>query len=285
MLVFVILLCITMLLCSILIMKMITRRSFFACMFISMVFFLTKTSCVEAAYLYLNPTSGSFTNSQNIEVKLRINTEGEQPTTSDAVIIFDAAKLKLVEVKEPTAAEKFFPRFFLNNKTSKVFIGSAIQPQGTPQSGDGLIATLVFQGVSSGSTTVNILCEEGKTTDSNITLKKNQRVTDIIDCSKVQNASFTIGGGSGTTPSPTIRLTTTPGPSVSIRPSLSVTVKPTSSPSPTMSQTPTPFLSPTPTILPTPSALPKSGDTETTTLAIAIGLGLALISIIIKIFI
>ncbi|KXK11196.1 MAG: hypothetical protein UZ22_OP11002000400 [Microgenomates bacterium OLB23] len=137
------------------------------------VIFLTHIHSAHAAYLYLDPTTGTINSSTaRLEVKVRINTEGEKPTTTDAIISYDAAKLKVVQVKEPGQSEKFFPRFFLNSKPGKVFVGSAILPQGTPQSGDGLIATIVFEGVSDGAATASVVCEDGKTTDSNITLKK-----------------------------------------------------------------------------------------------------------------
>lgn len=246
--------------------------------------FLTLAPLSDAAYLYLDPTSGTVNGTDTIAVKVKINTEGEKPTTTDAIITYDPAVLKVVEVKEPAQAEKFFPRFFLNNKANKVFIGSAILPQGAPQSGDGLVATIIFRGVADGTTSATIQCEDGKTTDSNITLKKNQRVTDIIDCTKATTASITVGGvGGGPSPTTGAGLTGTPRltPTSGLLPSATPKL---ATPSPTKIVTPTLALSLTPTAGPTPSTLPETGSVETTTIAIAIGLGLTLLSIIIKIF-
>lgn len=252
--------------------------SFFLCLFV----FLLCSQASNAAYIYLDPTSGTISGTDKLEVKIRINTEGEKPTTTDAIITYDSEKLKVVEVKEPEQSEKFFPRFFLNNKANKVFVGSAILPQGTPQSGDGLIATIIFQGISDGSTIAAVQCEDGKTTDSNITLKKNQRVTDIIDCSKATSSTITVSGVGGG-PSPTTGLNSTPKPTSS-NGKPSATPKLTT-PTPTVLTSPTPTVGPslTPTSAPTPSTLPETGNIEPTTLAISIGLGLTLLSIIIKI--
>lgn len=249
--------------------------------------FLALATHIEAAYLYLDPTSGTIEANKQIEVDIKINTEGEKPTTTDAIIIYDAEKLKVIEVKEPSETEKFFPRFFLNNKTNKIFVGSAIQPQGTPESGEGLIATVIFEAIGSGSTTVSIQCEDGKTTDSNITLKKNQRVTDIIECSKIENANFTLGEGTGPTSTPGLSATPKPSVTSKVTPTStpSATIKLSPSPSPTIALLLTPTLTATPTALLTPTITLVPGGAEVTTYAIAIGLGLALLSIIIKILI
>lgn len=251
--------------------------SFFLCLTL----FLFHAHTTKAAYIYLDPTSGTVNGSDKLEVKIRINTEGEKPTTTDAIITFDSQKLKVVEVREPGQSEKFFPRFFLNNKPNKIFVGSAILPQGTPQSGDGLIATIVFQGVTNGATIASVQCEDGKTTDSNITLKRNQRVTDIIDCSKATSTTITVSGVGGGDPTPTVAAATTPRPTTTGTPS--ATPRPTT-PTPTLLLTATPTTGPslTPTAIPTPSSLPETGNIEPTTVAIAIGLGLTIISIIIK---
>ncbi len=248
-----------------------------------LVIFLFSATSINAAYIYLDPTSGSVTDNTKLEVNIRINTEGEKPTTTDAIVVYDPAKLKVVEVKEPEQSEKFFPRFFLNNKANKVFVGSAILPQGTPQSGDGLIATIVFQGIADGETLASVQCEDGKTTDSNITLKRNQRVTDIIDCSKATSTKITVSG-TGSNPAPTSGLSGTPKPTLSKSLTPSVTPKIASAtPTLAISLTPTLAISPTPTTGPTPSTLPETGNIEPTTLAIAIGVGLTLLSILIKI--
>jgi len=251
-------------------------RRFIVCL----VIFLAFSPASHAAYIYLEPSTGTVSGTAKIEVKIKINTEGEKPTTTDAIITYDPLKLKVIEVKEPEQTEKFFPRFFLNNKANKIFVGSAILPQGTAQSGDGLIATIVFQGVSDGAATAGVQCEEGKTTDSNITLKKNQRVTDIIDCTKTVGATITVSG-TGAAPTPTTGASVTPKPITTGAPSAT----PKLTPSPTTAVKPSPTLavsSPTPTFAPTPSTLPNSGNIEPTTIALSIGLGLTLLSIIIK---
>lgn len=249
-----------------------------------LIIFVTHTTHALGAYIYLDPTSGTIDGSNKFEVKIRINTEGEKPTTTDAIVVYDPEKLKVVEVKQPQQAERFFPRFFLNNKANKVFVGSAILPQGTPQSGDGLIATIVFEGVADGASVASVQCETGKTTDSNITLKKNQRVTDIIDCSKATSTAITVSGVGGGTITPTVGLSGTPR--ATATPNLTRT--PTPSPSlpaatPTIAlvSSPTPTASPSATI--TPSQLPETGNIEPTTIAVSIGLVLALIGVVIKI--
>jgi hypothetical protein len=54
-----------------------------------LVIFLFSATSINAAYIYLDPTSGSVTGNTKLEVNIRINTEGEKPTTTDAIVVYD----------------------------------------------------------------------------------------------------------------------------------------------------------------------------------------------------
>jgi len=267
---------------------------------VATIFLLGFSSSAYAAYFTLEPSSKTVRKGEQFDVNVKINTEGEAPKTVEAVILYDESQLRIASIKEPSDSEKFFPLFFKKIMNNKVNMGASINPGAADgKSGEGLIGTIVFEGVLESSNVVNFLCQPGDTRDSNINVKKGARPTDIIECSKLNEATFIVSGvgGSATpTPRPTgdIIPTRIPSPRSSITPtgritpsitptrtiSPSITITPSIAPVATASATPSPV-----SISPTPSGLPATGILRTTGTAIGVGILLVVISIIVKVLI
>lgn len=237
---------------------------------------------VHAAFLYLDPESVTVPPGEQFTVKLMIDTEGEAPTTTDALLRFNSSQIKLADVQEAQSGERFFPKFFKKISVNKVYIGGAIEPNGTGHAGTGVIAVLTFEGLTTGQNIITFSCEPGKTADSNISLKRDRRVVDIVDCSKLNQGVYTISSDADGSPTPT-----RPIGRASITPMLTDTIDtPTPSLYPSLSPTISLILSPTVTgkVSPTPARLPESGIIGSTAkTVIMVGVALTIISIGIRV--
>ena len=262
-------------------------------------FIFGAVSKTYAAVLFLEPEKKTVKTGDSFNVQLKIDTGSEQPLAADALILFDSTNLTLVKIDDPPEADKFFPEYYKRINNNKVYIGAAVGPGGTPKAGKGTIATLVFQGAAQSQNVVSFVCDDGKTTDSNITIKSGKTPSDIITCSLLKDGTYDVTGSTngtpvptgatGTphpsvsespTPSPTRNVTATPSATLSISPSPSLTAA--LSPTITVTATPTAILSRVPSISPSPSGLPNTGVVENTLLAIGIGVVLTLVSLGIK---
>ncbi len=158
-----------------------------------LVYWLAKPAL--AASFSLEPTSGSFAKDQTFTVKINLNTGADLTTSAEALLIFDGSILDVSEV----AYTSFYPQYFKNITSGKVYIGGAVQNPTDTKTGSGLFANLTFKGKAAGSSTVRFDCTAGKTTDSNVT-KNDSQATDVLDCSSLTTGSYTVTGGSGSSP-------------------------------------------------------------------------------------
>lgn len=262
----------------------------------------------HAAYLFLDPQTKSVSVNDILTVTVRINTEDEKVQGAEAWIDFDATQLELIDVKDPEASQKFFSNDLVTkNSAILIYIVNWINLDGEAISSTApkdAIAIMRFKALKAGSYALTIRCRDGETKDSAIAVRKNKKTTDIIQCAKVKNGSYSVGGVStGTTPEPTLpgratpvvtqpQSTSTPMPTV--RPG-----DPTHTPTPTATLTPTPSPTPLPTLKPTtvatggaaitqgpiasPSALPETGEVGSVAVMVGIGLLLTAVSIFVKI--
>jgi len=162
----------------------------------------------NAAYFSLEPKTQTSSTGAAFDVKLEINTEGEQTTSADVVLLFDK---DVLEVTGVTPAD-FYPQNFKNIAEGKVYIGGAVESPTEYKSGEDTLATITFKGKTEGTTVVRFDCTPGKTSDSNIS-KNDDTATDILDCTKLVNGTYTVGGDGDTTPRPTFAPTCSPSPS------------------------------------------------------------------------
>jgi len=236
---------------------------------------------VYAGYFYFEPVTKSVKPDTEFEILLKANTEGDAIITTDARIDYDASAVAFVDLVTIPEAELFFPKMFNRLIGNSIYIASYIVPakppatEGQPRVGDGKIALIRMKAKKVGTTNLTIRCIAGQTTDSNMTLKRNGKVTDVIDCSKVKSAQIMIG--TGTNPTPTATPTATPTPTGTVTPTPTPTATPTSTTAPTSA--------PQATVTPTPSVLPETGSLETIQMVIAVGVTLTVISYLIKIYV
>lgn len=195
---------------------------------------------VHAATMTLDPASASAPLGGTFKVKVTIDTVGESVTSADAVLLYDSNKLQVLSVQEGDSGQQpFFPDFFQNISPSEFYIGASVIDPIETKTGQGVLATITFQGKAEGVADVTFDCTPGKTSDTNIS-KSDKNATDIVECDKLTPGRYTIGAGE---PSPTPQIG---GPLV-----------PTSTPQP----------------------IPTTGSTEVTTVIIGMGILLVIFAL------
>jgi len=209
--------------------------------------------------LFLNPSSGNYSVGQTIQVKLKIDTGSKEAMAADALMSFDQNKLKVNQVSQGD----FFSGFDYNieNSNGKLTIYSFSEQALVTNSGEGEIATIIFEATGQGTASVSFLCESGVDTDSAIW---DPQGNDLIDCAACGSGSYEIGGdGPTSTPVPEATNTPVPGATNTPTPEATSTTAPTNTP-----------VSGQPTA--TPTALPDTGI-ETPLLITLVGGGTLLL--------
>lgn len=239
-------------------------KSWFIYLFFAsgVLFLLPLFEVVSAATLQLEPSTVATTVDKTFEVKIIVNSGGEEINAVDVFVLYDKDLLTVESVKEGV----FFPTVLQDIKVAgRAYIAGMVDNPGTFKTGSGTVATLVFKAKKNGTTTLTFDCTQGSTRDSNV-VKNDLNASDIIAC--VSNGKSTVAIGSGTT---TV---------------IAATPTPTSAPAAVATLTPTPTSRPvaTSTTTTTVTNLPKSGvfdDVATYAVPGAIlfivGLGLRLI--------
>jgi len=203
-------------------------------------FLISKSSTFAAdPHLFLSPTNGNFSEDFNLEV--RIDTGGQAAGGVDVLLEFPKSLLSAQNITKGTAFSEVFSS--IKNDEGKLII-SAYFPYTESEKSytgtNGLIATVSFKPLGSGSASVNFVCNPNSTNESNIVEKINSK--DIIVCSANVNGSYSL------TTSTTEETQTTPTSSLTPTPTSTPTPTPTSTYSPNNNSSPTPTTSPTPTI-------------------------------------
>ena len=188
---------------------------FVICFLLSVFCFGAKGA--SAAFFYLEPDTQTVSTNNTFDVTLKINTEGEQTTSADVVLLFDQNILEINNI----APGAFYPQNFKNISADKVYIGGAVQSSTEYKIGEETLATITFKGKAAGTASVRFDCTPDKTSDSNIS-KNDKNATDILSCDKLVNGTYTVSGG-GTNPTsmprPTFAPTCSPAPHASATPS------------------------------------------------------------------
>jgi hypothetical protein len=213
--------------------------------------------------LYFQPSSGNYEVGEAFDIVVKIDTGDKESMAADALISFDESKLKVNKVVEGD----FFSGFDYNieNSNGKLTIYHFSEQALVTNSGQGDIATVVFEALDEGTASTSFLCESGVDTDSAIW---DQQGNDLIDCAACGSGSYTIGQGA----EPTVpdEPTSTPEPTSTTAPS-----EPTSTPEPTITTAPgEPTSTPEPTSM--PDNLPETGI-ETPLLIAVLGGGIMLL--------
>ena len=158
---------------------------------------------VQAASFSFQPATGTYTLNSTWSVLLRINTDSQPVTSADIRLTYEPTKMEVVSITNGL----FFETFSQNvSPTGTIYITAVASPSGASKTGSGTIANLNLKAKSAGTSPLSFVCQSGTSSDSNI---YNAAGQDLINCSLLTNAGYTLTGtGSAATPTPTRQATT-----------------------------------------------------------------------------
>lgn len=171
------------------------------------VFFLTGASAAQAATMQFSPTSGTYTTGTTFPVQIKVDTQSVDTTSADAVIKFDGTLLSVDSVSYGS----FYPTVLHSQQTEKLFVSGMVSNPGSVINGNGVLATVNFKPLTAGTATISFDCTTGQTNDSNVT-KNDTNATDVLDCTTLASATYTLTGSSLNSPTPTTGLDITSSP-------------------------------------------------------------------------
>lgn len=173
---------------------------------ILLILFLANPAYALAASLTLSPASGTLNKGCQVNIEIKLDTAGQQTDGTDAIVIFDAAKL----TADPVTPGTIFPDYpgnNVDNDAGKIMV-SGLPSISSAFSGQGTLATLHFtvkDTAAAGATIIKFdydptgksasaqcMSSGTNTCDSNVVPKGGN--LDIL--SSVGNGSYTIGTGS-----------------------------------------------------------------------------------------
>jgi len=201
--------------------------------FLSSILFLLLSKRFAFAtdpHLFLSPSSGNY--SQKFDVEIKVDTGSQAVGGVDVHLEFPKNLLKAEKVTKGDAFTEVFSS--IKNDEGKLRINAyfPFTEAGRSYNGtDGLIATVNFTPLGTGTAAVSFICTAGSTTESNIVEKTT--VKDIIVCSANVNGSYnlTVEGApqptvtptphssAGSTPTPTLgagNAVVTPTPTIPV---------------------------------------------------------------------
>lgn len=158
------------------------------------VFVLPLILNVEAASLNFDKTTVSVANSGTFQISVTVDPAGEGMNGTDVYVSYDASVLKATVV----SAGSLFPYVFNDIATSgKVYIAGTVTDPASSISSSGTVATITFQGLKDGTTTLSFDCSTSKI------VKDDTQATNILNCSQNNSCTVTVGaGGSNPTATP-----------------------------------------------------------------------------------
>jgi len=232
----------------------------------------------------ISPRTGTFNQSFNVEI--RIDTGGQPAGGADVYLSYPNNLLRAENFTKGTAFPEIYPLIKNEEGRIRIFAYFSIQQSQEFFNGNnGLIGTLRFTPIGTGTAPVNFICTAGETNETNVVEKTT--TLDVVVCTANLGGSYQVSGV-GPTSTPSL----TPSPTGSAAPTATATSTPTpGGAAPTSSPTPTPTSgggggatsTPTQTRTPTPTA-PITGVVEETIgllgfgmLILLTGIGLSII--------
>jgi hypothetical protein len=181
-------------------------------------FFIIKDSALAAdPHLFLSPSSGSYSEDFNLEI--RVDTGGQAVGGVDILLEFPKNLLNAQQVTKGTAFSEVFSSIKNDQGQLRMSAYFPYTESGKSYNGNnGLIASVNFKPIGSGTGSVNFTCSPNLTTESNIVEKATSK--DIIVCSANINGSYNLTTAAGNNET---QLTTTPTPTPTRVSSLSPT--------------------------------------------------------------
>lgn len=153
------------------------------------VLFLLSQKPTFAATFTLDPATQTFAPNASVGITLRIDTQGQDVTSADALVQLDPTYFEFLGIENG----QFFPNTLstISPDNRVVRIGGTIDPNTSPKQGAGVFAVMNLKAKTSGNSTISFVCG---TTGSKI---MTPTVQDILACSSLQNGTYTISGSGG----------------------------------------------------------------------------------------
>lgn len=172
-------------------------RIILICCFIFL--YISTPQVAKAAFFSFEPDSKIVNPGETFEVKLNIDTQGQDTILGEALISFDSNILEVVEVKEGG----FFPSLAHNITINKLYVGAFVTDiKNESRIGRGILLTITFKALAEGNSKVEFACSQANLSDSNIT-GKGPEFADLIRCDKLNLATYIVQRNF---PSPTRKL-------------------------------------------------------------------------------
>lgn len=163
--------------------------------FITLFFFLfipVVIQGVSAASLKFDQTTVTTTAGQTFNLQVNVDAGADEINSVDAYVKFDSAVLKAASISAGT----YFPTVSNNITDGQVYIAGLVEDPASSKQGTGTVATIVFQALANGTTTITYDCTNSKV------VKNDINATNVIDCTANGTSVVTVGTGSTATPTP-----------------------------------------------------------------------------------
>lgn len=157
---------------------------------------------VDAAYMKFGNASYTATSGQTFTADVVVDAGTDNVTSTDIWVIYDPSYLSAQTVTSGT----FFPAVTNNITSGKVSITGLIVDPGTYKTGSGTVATITFQALKNGTTTLSFDCRTDVSNSSKI-IQNDINATNIIVCAQNTSATVTIGTGGSTSSSASSQAT------------------------------------------------------------------------------
>ncbi|MFQ5452030.1 MAG: cohesin domain-containing protein [Candidatus Paceibacterota bacterium] len=163
------------------------------------VFAVPFVSSAHAAILLFDPSSVSSGVGESFDVKIMVDTQGDEILGVDALLEYDPQAVTVDSISDGDFL-KVGKKDFAT--AGKVYVAGVVEDPGTSAQGTGVLATITFTGLIDSTHELRYVCDLGETNESNIS-KNDLDATDIINCADNGKATIVIGGGgSDVTPAP-----------------------------------------------------------------------------------
>lgn len=160
---------------------------------------------VYAGTLKFGTTTVNTTVNNTFQVQVIVDAASDQINSIDAYITYDSSILQAQSV----AAGTFFPSIAQNLTTGKVYVAGYVDDPATSKSGTGTVATITFNALQNGSTTLAYFCDTSVNESSKI-VKNDINATNVIVCGSNGSSTVTVGAATTTTTTPNPTESTSP---------------------------------------------------------------------------
>ena len=153
---------------------------------------------VRAAFLDFDKVTASVNAGDNIDIAVRIDSGSSQVSSTDAYVLYDPGLLEAIAITPGT----FFPTVVNNITSGRLYIAGLVDDAASSKTGSGVIATVTFRALTTGTSTLAYDCQDGVYNSSKI-IQNDIDATNIIDCGQSGTGEITVvaaGTAIGVTP-------------------------------------------------------------------------------------